>query len=266
MQPASCTIGKMDFVARWNERQSQEPRSLPDRDQLFWASKGIRQEWVDTPRTLEWLIQCISCTHTLLDIGAGSGRYSLPLAKHVRQVTAVDYSPEMLGRLEHLGKLEGLTGLQTVEGNYHDLPLQPHDVVLAAWILYSTRDLHRSLERLVSLARNQLLILEDEGKPSPHSLLRRPRKPPLPGQSRPALLEGALKQLGFQVILHSIEEHRTLTFSSEAHLMAELFPEVHLPEQRDGFLEGLQPHLQTTAPGLCYAYPFEVKILQVLPG
>lgn len=253
----------MDFVARWNERQSQEPRSLPDRDQHFWASKGIQQVWVDTPRTLQWLIDLIPPQHTLLDIGAGTGRFSLPLSKHACQVTAVDYSPEMLGRLERLGTLEGLTGLQTVLGDYHDLPLHPHDVVLAAWTLYSTRDLQRSLERLVSLARHQLLILEDEGKPSPHSMLRRPRKPLGQEQSRPALLAGALTQLGFQVQAHTLQEHRELLFSSEDHLMEDLFPKVKAPE-KDRLLEGLQPHLQTTALGLSYAYLFEVKILQVL--
>lgn len=44
--------------------------------------------------------EIINDSSTLLDIGAGAGRYTIPLAKEVAEVVALDFSNEMLRYLE----------------------------------------------------------------------------------------------------------------------------------------------------------------------
>ena len=51
---------------------------------------------------------------TVLDVGAGTGRLSVPIAKIVKQVTAVDQSRGMLNYLEENMAEEGLSNLSLI--------------------------------------------------------------------------------------------------------------------------------------------------------
>ena len=46
-----------------------------------------------------------------LDVGAGGGRYALPLALAVREVVAIDPSPSMLGALSEDAAADGIENI-----------------------------------------------------------------------------------------------------------------------------------------------------------
>ena len=61
-----------------------------------------------------------------LDIGAGAGRYALPLARTVARVIAVDSSPAMLGTLReamdlHVRRARQVDGARAVDHRLADL-------------------------------------------------------------------------------------------------------------------------------------------------
>lgn len=74
--------------------------------------------------------------HTVLDIGAGSGRLSLPIAQRVRSVTALDNSRPLLDRLERRARESGQTNIVTLERDWDEIDprkdLPRHDVVIAS--------------------------------------------------------------------------------------------------------------------------------------
>ena len=53
----------------------------------------------------------------VLEIGAGTGIFTVPIARRCREVVAVDISRGMLGVLERKAAEEGLTNIRTVAGN-----------------------------------------------------------------------------------------------------------------------------------------------------
>ncbi|HET7029407.1 MAG TPA: hypothetical protein VFI34_02765 [Candidatus Limnocylindrales bacterium] len=107
------TATAAELESAWAERvranriQVDEVRELPDRD--FYAP--VSALFVADPRrtgeeALEALLAIAEPDETWLDIGAGAGRYALPLALHVGEVIAVEPSASMrnalrTGRAEH---------------------------------------------------------------------------------------------------------------------------------------------------------------------
>ena len=70
--------------------------------------------------------------HRVLEIGAGTGIFSTIIAKHCREVDALDISGKMLAYLENKCKAEGITNIHTRLGNVETLDLDgPYDVVCA---------------------------------------------------------------------------------------------------------------------------------------
>src|SRR5215208_5136837 len=72
----------------------------------------------------------------VLDMGAGTGSLSLPLARLGYQVTALDLSPGMLERLRLRAADEGLD-IEIVEGNADSPPRLAFDAVVERLLLWT---------------------------------------------------------------------------------------------------------------------------------
>lgn len=129
--PAKKSV--LDSDAR---RQAMMPREL-----LAWA--GVKRG------------------QTLLDLGCGTGFFTVPAARLVGphgQVLATDIQPEMLAAAETAVAAQGLTNVVFFLGQEYELPPQPPvDWVLLAYVLHEVRE----PERLLALARK---LLTPEGR------------------------------------------------------------------------------------------------------
>ena len=67
--------------------------------------------------TLNGLLSLARRGDLWLDIGAGGGRYALPLALHVREVVAIDPSPAMLSVLREDAAAEGIANIRVIESS-----------------------------------------------------------------------------------------------------------------------------------------------------
>ena len=121
------------------------------------------------PDLVSRVLELIPAGASVLDIGAGTGNYALPLARQGRDVTALEYSPDMLAVLQRKLERQGVAGVTPQPGRWEDTQLDPHDYVLAANCLYRTADLRFALERFSALARARVLIIFSIG--TPHLLL-----------------------------------------------------------------------------------------------
>lgn len=65
------------------------------------------------------------------DIGAGTGRFTLAVARRARHVVAVDAVPALLDRLEHKAGMAGLRNIETRRGSFAALPLADASVDVA---------------------------------------------------------------------------------------------------------------------------------------
>ena len=85
---------------------------------------------------------------TLLDVGAGAGRFALPLARDVTTVVAVDPSPAMLAELRQAADTAGIRNVETVEARWEEADLLPADLVICAHVVYPLRQIGPFVEKL----------------------------------------------------------------------------------------------------------------------
>jgi SAM-dependent methyltransferase len=78
----------------------------------------------------------LSSDMTVLDVGCGSGRLAIPLAKRVRHVTALDQAPAMLELTKQNAEAESVRNIKTVNMDWTKarigIDVEPHDIVLSS--------------------------------------------------------------------------------------------------------------------------------------
>jgi peptidoglycan/xylan/chitin deacetylase (PgdA/CDA1 family)/ubiquinone/menaquinone biosynthesis C-methylase UbiE len=102
----------------------------------------------------ERILDTIASWHprAVLELGVGSGRFTLPLAQRADHVLAVDVSPRMLDRLTEKAARAGLTNIETRVGDLADLPLEgPFSHICAFSVFEYIRDLDTLVARLATL-------------------------------------------------------------------------------------------------------------------
>jgi peptidoglycan/xylan/chitin deacetylase (PgdA/CDA1 family)/SAM-dependent methyltransferase len=93
--------------------------------------------------------QLLNGTGRVLEIGAGTGIFTLELARHCQEVVAVDISPAMLKLLEAKAEQAGVTNIRPTLGNVETLELEgPYSLVCAFSALEYLTDLEGFIHRL----------------------------------------------------------------------------------------------------------------------
>jgi len=91
----------------------------------------------------------LSPSDRVLEIGAGTGIFTLPIARRCREVTAVDISESMLEILKGKAAGEGLGNIRTIAGNAETIDLEgPYTVACAFSSLEYLADLRAFFHRL----------------------------------------------------------------------------------------------------------------------
>jgi SAM-dependent methyltransferase len=138
-------INDQDF---WNRRAPSFAQHVKEDDNDDYISPFLRI--VDAQP--DW---------SVLDVGCGPGTLACPLAKTVRQVTAIDFSPAMIALLEDRKTAAGLRNLTAHvarwEDDWHSIGIQQHDAAIASRSLASD-DPRSLLEKLISFAKRRVCI------------------------------------------------------------------------------------------------------------
>ena len=92
---------------------------------------------------------------TVLDVGAGTGRHTVALARHARRAVALDPSPAMLRFLREDIASQGLSNVDVIEGSWPEAAEQASeaDIVISAHVLYPIEDVVSFLRALDGHAR-----------------------------------------------------------------------------------------------------------------
>jgi SAM-dependent methyltransferase len=105
---------------RANRDQVDRVREVPDGADFYARVTSIFR--ADPRRTndavLDFLLNLARRDETWLDIGAGAGRYAVPLALAVREVIAIDPSSGMLAVLRELMDEHGIRNIRVLEGRW----------------------------------------------------------------------------------------------------------------------------------------------------
>ena len=157
------TIGdhSIDWAEHWRalveDREAQAQR-IRQRTGLvrdsYWDERAegfqrATQRYAGEPdRLLELISAHLTPESSVLDVGAGVGRYALPLARLARQVIAVEPSEGMRGLMEANAAEQGIGNLTVVPARWEDAEVEPCDVALCSHVVYTVPDIRGFLEKL----------------------------------------------------------------------------------------------------------------------
>lgn len=109
----------------------------------------------------------IQKNHTLLDVGAGSGFFTIPMAENTSsKVYAMDPDRRMLSVIEDKAKKKGLTNIELIQDYIENLSIQYNsiDFTMASLILHEVSSLTKALSNIFKVLKlgGHLLCLEYE--------------------------------------------------------------------------------------------------------
>lgn len=133
-----------DFYAPMTSRFRMDPRRTED-------------------ATLNALLSMAEPPDSWLDIGAGGGRYALPLALRVHDVIAVDPSPSMLAALGDDAASFGIGNIRSIEARWPMADGAPSaDVALIAHVGYDIAEIGPFLDAAEDVAARQCVAVLGE--------------------------------------------------------------------------------------------------------
>jgi SAM-dependent methyltransferase len=192
----------IDYAARWAASFDTDPgrRHSDDAELGFWRGWAGHYDSQFPPeayrQSLRTLHELIDPGYTVLDVGSGTGRYAIPLARSGCRVTALDQSPEML-RIARRKAEQANVDIDFIETSWPSRLPEHFDVVLAAWSMYHQRDITTALSALIACADRRVIVMDSIGLPSCHPGCR---------QNRAIELAGVFAQLGYAPNVVAIHE------------------------------------------------------------
>ncbi len=156
---------------RANREQAERVREVPESGDFYGP---VTSMFVDDPRrsgdaTLDRLLEIARPGETWLDIGAGAGRYALPVALEVGAVIALDPSAGMLDALRGAIERHGIHNIRPVHARWpvtaaDDVPQA--DVVLIAHLGHDVEKIGTFLEAMEDAAGRLCVAVMTERAPS----------------------------------------------------------------------------------------------------
>jgi CTP:molybdopterin cytidylyltransferase MocA len=180
---------------RGNREQVDRVREEPDGKDFYASTSSIFRE--DPDRNGDPVLDALRAHarpgDTWLDIGAGAGRYALPLARSVRRVIAIDPSASMLAELREGMAKHAIDNIEVHEGRWPAIvdsaeanlaDVLPVDVSLIAHVGYDVEAIGPFVDAMERATRRECLAVLMERSPASAA---EPFWPPIHGEPRIAL-------------------------------------------------------------------------------
>ena len=100
------------------------------------ASRKKAQAGGDT--LLSFIRDNLSRNETVLNIGGGTGRLAIPLARVARRVTVVEPAPGMRDILTEKINQGGIPNIVVLPQRWEEADCEPHEVVICAHVMYAS--------------------------------------------------------------------------------------------------------------------------------
>lgn len=159
---------------RANAEQVDRFREIPDGTDFYAPVTGLFR--ADPTRTgepaLDALLRLVRPGERWLDIGAGAGRYALPIARALApsggEVVAIDPSNSMLDGLREIASEHGIANVRPVEARWPPGDPTPFvaDVAFIAHVGYDIEQIGPFLDAMESVAARMCVAMLMERQPS----------------------------------------------------------------------------------------------------
>jgi len=155
----------------WSELSDIQERAFSRKKEHqaddFWRhkakqfDKAVDKRWSKPDSSRDFLVQKLKDNpgSTLLDIGAGTGKWSLLVAPHTTKVTALEPSLAMQEVLRAKIQKEETINIDIVSGTWPEDDVAPHDYVLASHSMYGVADFEAFVNKMNRTAQKACILV-----------------------------------------------------------------------------------------------------------
>lgn len=175
-------LKKIDMDALWQREQGwnsqkKSGRKYDDAEELrFWEKLAPHYSekfnlYRDVPDLGEWIHEKVGDGRRIIDMGCGSGNFTIPMSSYSQEILAIDFSPAMLSVLQ--GELESrhIGNVKTRCSKWEDFhETYEVDYVLAVNSMYRMCYMSSALKKIVAYGRKGFIIIRTLLKPMLYSL------------------------------------------------------------------------------------------------
>lgn len=148
---------EIDWLELWRELVVRNVH--PETGRLVERYKNHAQKRVEREDALlEPILKKIDVQDTAIDIGPGTGRWTIPLAKKIGRVTAIEPTSAMVEMLRENVRNSGLNNVNIVSATWEDATPSIHDVVLCAHGMYGSPDLAAFVGKMERFSRKRCYL------------------------------------------------------------------------------------------------------------
>lgn len=134
----------------------RSPFEWTDR-KAHWYLKAV--DYSDYPvALLRVILPLLKGCRSVVDVGAGCGAFSLPLARVLPEVTAIEPSGSMAHLLRQEADRLGLANVQVIESSFQEADVVPHDAVLCAFVYEAHEELDAFLPWVERVAKRRVIL------------------------------------------------------------------------------------------------------------
>ena len=151
-----------DWICLW--RELVVATSERDQDSTAKAERGVRnlnRRWAKTDSTRDFIVAQLDAHPgaTLVDIGAGTGRWAITFAQHARQITAIDSSTTMIQAMRENLRAEKIENVRVVQGTWPHVQIEPHDFSFCSHAMYASADFPAFIRSMMQITRRVCFLL-----------------------------------------------------------------------------------------------------------
>jgi len=143
---------------KWKSDQNSLGRDLwSERAKEF--DRSVKERWQSPDSSRAFILSQLEPTTTLLDIGAGTGAWSVLAAGRIRRVTALEPSLSMRNLLKENLRQAGLTNVEVLPGAWPEAQVDAHDITLCAHAMYGVADFSLFVQRMNQVTRRTCIMI-----------------------------------------------------------------------------------------------------------
>jgi SAM-dependent methyltransferase len=148
---------EINWLELWHNLATRSSRPKAGRDER------LVERYRDHARTrterkdplLNFVLKKIDTTDTVVEIGPGAGRWTIPLAKTAGSVTAIEPTSGMVDMLRENIRNAGLSNVTILSQTWEDASPQIHDNVICAHGMYGSPDLAMFVRKMERFSRKR---------------------------------------------------------------------------------------------------------------
>lgn len=153
------TLVETDWLELWRELATITFARGKSQEPIHRYEARVRRRTSERPDPLlNFVLQNTDGQTTVVDVGAGNGRWTIPLARIARSVTAVEPSEAMLSLLRQNIAQANLNNIQIVPARWEEAIVEPHDVTVCAHAIYASRDLAAFIGKMERQAKKRCYL------------------------------------------------------------------------------------------------------------